>query len=398
MTDMHKLILYCGIAFLIGISCDKNDIGPKQADAFVKYYGGLADDHGSDVKQLPGGGYFIFGTIMVGDNSDIFTLVTDKYGNSKYALKSFDGANLNDRSSRMQLLSDGGAIAIGTYQRALGNNDIWILRFNNQGDTIWTKKFGKSYGDDEGYDLIINEANEIIAVGYTDRLSTGGIHDKQIWIYAVGLNGDNIWQNERNHGFPEKDEVANGILEVDNGFILICSEKQKYSTSNILLLKTDIMGINYSNIGEITSDDDEKGNMITTLPDGNFMILGTKTNVSNNTSDILLIKINGSFKDNEKLEILDEKILDNGENEIASCFLYRNNQIHILGSSIESRTNTRKILLVVTDESGNNSQFLKYGFKNEIMEGYGMDYTSDGGYVFTGSNLVLFKIKDTGEL
>jgi hypothetical protein len=55
-------------------------------------------------------------------------------------------------------------------------------------------------------------------------------------------------------------------------------------------------------------------------------------------------------------------------------------------------------LLIITDESGNNPQYFRYGFKNIAMEGFGMDYTSDGGYIFTGSNLVLFKIKDSGEL
>ncbi len=388
---MNKLILYSVIVFILGISCDKDEISTEQSDKFVKYYGGLSVDRGNDVKQLPGGGYFIVGTITVGDNTDIFTLVTDKYGNSKTDLKPFDGNNLNDKASRMEILDDGGAVAIGTYQRALGNNDIWILRFNNLGDTVWTRKFGRS-NDDEGYHLIINEVNEIIAVGYADSLPTGGVLNKQIWMHAVSLDGSNIWPNERRHGNITLDEVANSIVEVNDGYVLMGSRNPKNSTRNILLLKTNKYGIARL-FREITSTDDDQGNMITDLSDGHFLVLGTRTNISTNTSDILLSKIDASFNMVEPL-----KILDNGENESASCFIYQNNRIHVLGTSVESRTDTRKILLIITDDAGNNPVYLKYGLKNITMEGYGMDNTSDGGYVFTGSNLVLYKIKDSGEL
>lgn len=398
LTCMNKLILYSVFALIIGISCDKDEVSPKQADKFLKYYGGLSTDQGNDVRQLPDGGYFIIGTITIGDNnSDIFTLVTDEYGNSKAGLKTFDGNNLYDKASRMQLLPDGGAVAIGTCQQALGNNDIWILRFNSQGDTIWTRKYGKSYGDDEGYHLIINQASEIIAVGYTDSLNSGGIHNKQIWIHSISLDGENIFYSEKIHGFEPMDEVANCVLEVDDEYILIGSENLKNSSRNILIKKTNSVG-NVNSSASIVRDDDYQGNMITILPDGNFLILGTKTNISTNASDIVLIEIDGSFKDNKPIEILNEKILDDGENESASCFIHQNNRIQILGTTIETRTDTRNILLIITDESGNNPVYNKFGFKNIKMEGYGMDDTSDGGYVFTGSNLVLYKITDSGEL
>ncbi len=386
---MNKLILYTVIVILIGVSCDNDEVSPKQAEKFVKYYGGLSTDQGNDVRQLPDGGYFIVGTITVGDNSDIFTLVTDEYGNSKAGLKTFNGNNLNDKASRMQLLDDGGAVAIGTYQQALGNNDIWMLRFNNQGDTIWTRRFGRAYGDDEGTHLIINQEDEIIAAGYTDSLDNG-IFNKQIWIHAVSLDGNNIWPNERRHGDVRLDEVANSILEVNDGYILAGSRNPKNASRNILLLKTNKFGI-VRIFKVITSNDDDQGNMITSLSDGNFMVLGTRTNASTNASDVILIKTDASLNMNESI-----KVLDDGENESASCLIYQNNRLHILGTT--AKTDTRKILLIITNESGDNPVYFKYGLKNIIMEGYGMDYTSDGGYVFTGSNLVLYKIKDSGEL
>jgi hypothetical protein len=396
LTNMNRLILYFVIALIIGISCDEDEISPKQADKFIKYYGGIAADYGSDVRQLPDGGYFVVGTINIGDNTDVFTLVTDEYGNSRYDLQIFDGANLNDKVSRMQLLDDGGAVAIGTFQRTQTDNDIWLMRFNSRGDTVWTRKYGKSYGDDEGYNLIINKLKEIVAVGYSDSLTSTGIHDKQIWMHAVSLEGEDIFDSEKTPGIVPRDEVINCILEVDDGYVIVGTVIPKNGSRKILFAKTTTWG-NVKRIKVLTSESDDQGIMITQLSEEEFLILGTRTNVSTNTSDIALLKIKVPLNENEQIQILEEKLLDDNQNETASCFIHRNNKVHILGTSIESRTDTRKILLIITDNSGNNPQYYKYGLKNIALEGHGMDYTSDRGYVFTGSNLILYKIKDTDE-
>jgi hypothetical protein len=388
---MNKLILYFVIVFFVGISCDKDEIGTGQADKFIKYYGGLAADHGNDVKQLPGGGYFIVGTIKVGDNTDGFVLITDKYGNSIIDLKTYGGP-FNDKVSMMQLLPDGGAVTIGTYQRSLNNNDIWLMRFNNRGDTLWTQKFGKT-GNDEGNGLLVNANNEIVCTGYITE-QANNVSDKQIWIYARYLDGSVSWPKERIHGYNKEDE-GNYIVEVEDGYVVVGTTNSipsGTSSKNIALLKIDEYGIQ-GYMKAIGGNDDDYGRMVKVLPDGNIMVLGTTIKSTTNNSDIVIAKVDAS------LNVLSQpKVLDGGENETASCFLYKNNRLHILGTTTEPRTATKEILLIITNESGDNPEFLKYGFKDEIMEGFGMDYTSDGGFVFTGSNLVLFKIKDSGEL
>lgn len=394
LNDMNKLILIFYLIFVITASCDKDSISPVQIEKFIKYYGGIEADHGSDVKQLPDGGYYIVGTINVGEQTDVFSLITDEFGNSTSDIKTFDGNHLDDKVSRIQLLPDGGAVAVGTYQRSAVNKDIWILRFNNIGDTVWTRKLGKS-GNDEGSDLIINHSNQIVAVGFSEIPATEGNYGKQMWMHSIDLDGNNVWQNEKYIGINE-DEVANGIIEVNNGYILVGSKNIMNSNRNIFLIKTNDFGI-VSNTAKLENVDDVQGEAVTTLSDGNFLILGTRTNVTTNSSDILLVKIDKSFEENAELEVLDEKILDGGENESASCFLYRDNRIHILGTTTEPRTEVSKILLIMTNESGADPQYLKFGLNNESIEGFGMDITTDGGFIFTGSNLTLFKTGKSGD-
>jgi|GEM_PF-6925023 len=389
---MNKLILYSVIALIIGISCDEDEIGPKQADKFVKYYGGLAEDYGSDVKQLPDGGYFIVGTITVGDNTNAFRLITDKNGNSKVSLKTYGGP-FNDKISRIKLLSDGSAVAIGTYQRSLNNSDIWLIRFDSKGDTLWTRKFGTT-SNDEGNGLLVNAENEIVCTG-TTTIQKNNVPDKEIWIHAINLDGSESWPQERTHGTTNKEDEGNDIVEVGGTYVVIGTTNGfpfGTTSKNIAVwISTDRKGIS-GYMKTIGGDDDDYGKMAKVLPDGDLLIIGSTVNTTSNKYDIILAKLDASFN-----ELLQPKILDNGENETASFLLYQNNQIYILGTTTEPRTVTKKILLINASESGDNPLFFKYGFKNEVMEGYGMDHTSDGGIVFTGSNLVLYKIKDLGE-
>jgi hypothetical protein len=389
---MQKLFLYSVIVLLFTVSCDQDEVSPKQADKFVKYYGGLSTDHGNDVKQLPDGGYFIVGTITVGvnENTDAFRLITDKYGNSEIDIKTFGGP-LNDKVAMMQLLPDGGAAVIGTYQRTLTNSDIWIMRFDNRGDTLWTRTFGTP-NDDEGYALLV-DSDKIICTGYITE-SEGNVLNKQIWMYALYHDGNPAWPKERDHGY-NKDDEGTSILKVEDGLIVVgTTNGLPFGTTskNIALLKTDVNGL-HGIMKAIGGEDDEYGKMIQVLPDGNLIILGTSVNITSNNSDIIISKVDASIN-----ELSEPVILDGGENETASSFLNKNNRIHILGTTVEPRTDSRRILLIIAGESGENPQYFKYGFKNEFMEGFGMDYTSDGGLVFTGSSLVLFKIKETGEL
>lgn len=389
---MNKLIIYSVIALIIGISCDEDEMGPGQADKFVKYYGGLAEDYGSDVKQLPDGGYFVVGTITIGDNTDVFILITDKYGNSKVNIKTYGGA-FNDKISRMQLLPDGGVVAIGTYQRSLNNNDIWLMRFDNRGDTLWTRKFGDT-GNDEGKGLLVNAEDEIVCTGFT-TIQPDIVPDKQIWMHAVFLDGSESWDDERNHGTRNKEDEGNDIVEAGSAYVVVgTTNGQPLGTTskNIAVwIAIDKKGIS-GYMQPIGGDDNDFGKMVRVLPDGNLLVIGTTVNTTSNNSDIILAKLDASFN-----VISEPKILDNGENEDASFLLYKNNQVYILGTTTEPRTVTKKILLINVSESGDNPLFFEYGLKNEVMEGYGMDQTSDGGFVFTGSNLVLYKIKDLDE-
>ncbi|KPK84171.1 MAG: hypothetical protein AMS27_10745, partial [Bacteroides sp. SM23_62_1] len=77
-------------------------------------------------------------------------VITDEDGNV-YVTGSFSDSTLFD----------------GRYLRSKGGQDIFLAKYNPDGDTLWIKNVGWGYGDDRGNDLTIS-GNEIHMAGFFD--------------------------------------------------------------------------------------------------------------------------------------------------------------------------------------------------------------------------------------
>jgi hypothetical protein len=57
--------------------------------------------------------------------------------------KLFGGANRKDPSTIIAC-PDSGYAVLSSYQTKPNSSNLWLLRFNNKGDTLWTKFYGDS--------------------------------------------------------------------------------------------------------------------------------------------------------------------------------------------------------------------------------------------------------------
>ncbi|MBD3637185.1 MAG: S8 family serine peptidase [Crocinitomicaceae bacterium] len=76
-----------------------------------------------------------------------------------------------------------------------GDTDIITIKYNSDGDTVWSKTYeGSSGEDDYGIDLIMNNSNELIVIGTTRN--TGSDNDYTVLKYAISdgsLEWDYSW-------------------------------------------------------------------------------------------------------------------------------------------------------------------------------------------------------------
>lgn len=71
-----------------------------------------------------------------------------------------------------------------------GGKDVYVLKVDSMGDTVWTRTYGGT-GDDSGKEIFqITDGGYLIA-GNSNSFSSGGLNE----IYVIRLNnsGDTVW-------------------------------------------------------------------------------------------------------------------------------------------------------------------------------------------------------------
>src|SRR4030095_3353145 len=110
---------------------------------FQRTYGGSGHDEGRSVKQTWDGGYIIAGTTSSfgAGATDVYLLKVDSLGNFQWQ-KTFGGNNI-DRGYSLDITSDSGFVICGyTNSFGSGGYDAYVIRTDQNGDTLWTKTYG----------------------------------------------------------------------------------------------------------------------------------------------------------------------------------------------------------------------------------------------------------------
>lgn len=113
------------------------------------HYGGTEAEVGRRVMHLPGDGYYIAGyTNSIGAGGyDYYLVKTNESGVQQWE-KAY-GKSGWERVNDAALTSDDGVIMVGeTNSNPTDNKDAYIVRTDNNGDTLWTKTFGSDLGED----------------------------------------------------------------------------------------------------------------------------------------------------------------------------------------------------------------------------------------------------------
>jgi hypothetical protein len=128
-------------AFLLKIDSLGNYIWSKD-------YGGLETDGGRRVLYQPGEGFYIAGhTNSIGAGGfDFYLIKTDLLGNVVWE-RTYGGTGWEKVNDAM-LLADGGIMMVGqTNSDTPGDDNMYIVRTDADGNTLWTKTIGEG-GDD----------------------------------------------------------------------------------------------------------------------------------------------------------------------------------------------------------------------------------------------------------
>jgi hypothetical protein len=284
------------------------------------------------------------------------------------------GGTYNDEGSAGCRLADGGYVVLGaTYSYGAGDHDIYLLRLNEFGDTLWSRSYGGSAAD-YGYDIQVTQDNGFIITGLTQSYGYGG---GDVYLLKVDSTGTLLWS--RTYGGTARDEGRSVQCTFDGGFV-IAGTTNSFGAgyADVYVVKTNADGFvqwtrTYGGAGG------DSGAAVRITRDSGLVIVGSTGSFGTGYSSMYLIRTNRNGDslwattcggDQADFGYSVETTPDGG--------------LILVGKSSSFGYGYADVLLVKTDPSGFVEWQQAYGgFKEDC--GYAVKSTPEGGYLVAGT-------------
>jgi len=248
-------------------------------------FGGPLRERGAAVHQTSDGGYIVAGdTRSFGDGGgDAWLLRTDASGDSLWT-KTY-GGDEPEYIESMQITSDDGYILTGaTESSGSGDEELLLIRTDADGATLWTRVY-ESEGGGMGESVQQTTDGGFIVAGSTNAT----LETCNIWILKTDVVGDTLWSKVFEHdtlAWPESIQQVSGGGYVLTGWIFPPGQDK----TDLLTIRTDSEGgiIWRKTFGE--PDGEEGGNSILQTEDGGFLAAGCARVKESTYRDIWLVK------------------------------------------------------------------------------------------------------------
>jgi hypothetical protein len=254
---------------------------------WTRTFGGENYERGQSVTLTRDGGYVIVGTTWSygAGEQDIYCIKIDEKGNTRWS-KTYGGM-FQDMGYHVEQTFDGGFILVGvTTSFGKGEQDVYLVKSDSLGNIIWSKTYG-GIKSDFGRCVRQTEDGGYIITGYTTSYGNGG---SDIYIIKTDGGGDTLWT--RTVGGSGTDG-SNSILQTGDGGYIIAGWTKSFGAGDydVYAVKTDSTGtLQWSRT--FGGPDWDRGNAVAYAHDGGFIITGHTRLSGKNEADVYVIKIN----------------------------------------------------------------------------------------------------------
>lgn len=176
--------------------------------------GSFLYDDANSVRALSNGGFLMGGQSANGANGfDQFLIRTDDSGNVLWTKKF--GTAATDNIEYIAVGNNCFYLAGGTAGAGMGGDDGYVVKTDTVGNVIWAKTYGGSFPDDFHTVQITGDGGLIMA-GTTS--STGPLQPN-MWLMRTNSDGDSLWSNT--YGGDNHDHGYSGIQSSDGGYVIV---------------------------------------------------------------------------------------------------------------------------------------------------------------------------------
>lgn len=258
---------------------------------WTKKFGNPYSDAFYSIKNAHKGGFIAagFSNRANGSSPSMLVIITDANGNA-VKTKTYAGSAYS-QAFGVEPAADSGYLVAGYIQKtSTSDRDIYLLKINNAGDTLWTSSIGAKSANPN--DSVNDAAYAIVAApggGYfiTGTLNGYTSYGGRIFLMKVSSTGHQLWTKTYAMGIG-----FSLTLTRDNG-LAISGSLQEGSSQDIILIKTDAEG-NLLWKKTFGSAGYEYGAAMVETSDGGFAITGVTDGKGSGLEDVYLIRTNSS--------------------------------------------------------------------------------------------------------
>jgi hypothetical protein len=274
------------------------------------------------------------------------------------------------------------------------NGKLWILKLNQNGDTLWTKSYKINTGGNVPKDIQLCKSGGFLISGYCTTLISADAIAMLVRIDSLGnLLWSKYYNNQTLSDFYSCKEILGG------GFICTGGTYTSGQT-DIYIVRTDSLGDTLWTkvLGNTNAD---FGASIIQSQDSNIIIVGSTFHPSLNNWDIVLYKLSLTGG------IIWHKTLGDNKENTAHTIVQLTDGNYLIGGTTNTISYGYQGLLIKVDSFGDTLWVRTFGNVNSEI-GYDVIQSSDGGFAFTGKSDVLvpnphsamyfIKLNDLGQL
>jgi hypothetical protein len=281
--------------------------------------------------------------------------------------------------------SDGGYIVVGeTSSFGAGGSDVYLIRTDALGDSLWTKTYGDNF-DERGNCVIQTENNGFVITGYVEY----GYDSARVCLIRTDSLGNLLW--EKTYDIippPFHFDYAYFVQGTsDNGYIITGraynSAGPEYQYSDAFLLKTDSLG-NVLWKNTYGTEWGETGYCVRETYDGGYIVTGAYTTDYLGTWGRIYL-----FKTDKDGNLLWEQAFgqDPYEDHGYCVQLIQNKGYIITGQTGTYNDWQGDVYLMKTDSLGNQKWTPTYFGGSDWDRGKYLEQTPEGGSIIVGRTM-----------
>ncbi len=211
---------------------------------WTKKYRNTFGTGGTSLKPTSDGGYIISGFFWnTSSDADVYLIKTNSNGDTLWT-KKYGTPITNEGANSVCQTNDGGYFLGGSiYYISNNSGDAYLIKTNSIGDTTWTKKYGGTINEVVSSVTQTNDG-KYISTGYTTSFGAGGA---DLYLLRLDATGDTLWTETFG---TVNDENGKWVIQTSDGGFAATG----YSGYDAYLVKTDSNGIVMTGINEITEN------------------------------------------------------------------------------------------------------------------------------------------------